>query len=107
MHHEHIVILCTVGSEEEGVKIASSLVEEGLVACVNMVPKIRSIYVWKGEVCDDTEHLLVIKSKPSVFEKVEARIVELHSYDVPEVIALPIEQGHKPYLDWIDSLVGR
>ena len=95
------VLFATVGSEEEASKIARALVDEKLVACVNIVPRIRSIYSWKGEVCDDEEYLLVMKSRSSRFPAVEQRIRELHSYEVPEVIAFPIAQGLPEYLDWV------
>ncbi len=81
--------------------IARPLVDEQLVACVNLVPEIRSIYRWKGEVCVDGESLLVAKTRASLVEPLRARLVELHPYDVPELIAMPIIDGHAPYLDWI------
>lgn len=102
----HIVVLCTVGSEEESEKLARALVEEKLVACVNILNGIRSIYRWENEVCDDPELLLVMKTARTTFDALEKRIVELHSYDTPEIIALPIVAGHHPYLSWIDTMVG-
>jgi periplasmic divalent cation tolerance protein len=96
-----IVILVTVGNADEALRIARTIVEEKLAACVNIVPSIRSIYFWKGEVCDDPENLLVIKTRETLFERLRTRICELHSYEVPEIIALRLHAGHEPYLSWV------
>jgi periplasmic divalent cation tolerance protein len=98
---EYLVVLCTVGSEEEGVRIAKELVSADLAACVNIVPKLRSVYRWKGKICDDPEMLLIIKTRKELFQKVNNRIVGLHSYEVPEVVAIPIVLGSEPYLRWL------
>jgi periplasmic divalent cation tolerance protein len=95
------LVLVTAGSEEDAAKIAKALVEERLAACVNIVPNIRSIYRWQGQVEDDQESLLVIKTTESALVALEERVRALHSYDVPEVIALPLDQGSAPYLDWL------
>jgi periplasmic divalent cation tolerance protein len=102
---DFIVVYCTIGSQEEGAQLAHHLVQDKLAACVNMVPQIRSIYVWQGETCDDGETLLIIKTATALFEPLRQRISELHPYDVPEIIALPIRQGHPPYLEWIAANV--
>lgn len=102
---ERIVVLITAGSMEEGRKIANALVEEGLVACVNIVPQVNSIYRWEGEMCDEREVLLIAKSRREVFERLASRVKELHSYEVPEIIALPIVAGSEDYLKWIDQEV--
>ena len=94
-------VLVTAGSEEEGARIARALVDERLAACVNIVPRIRSIYRWRGAVEDEAETLLVIKTSAASLEKLEARVRELHSYEVPEIIALPLDSGSAPYLDWL------
>ena len=91
----------TAGSEEEGAKIARALVEERLAACVNIVPRIRSIYRWRGAVEDEAETLLIIKCSAASLGKLEARVRELHSYEVPEILALPLDSGSAPYLDWL------
>ena len=98
-----IIILVTAGSETEAEKIARALVEERLAACVNIVSPIRSIYRWEDKVQDDREWLLVIKTQSKYFAAIEARVKALHSYQVPEVIALPIVAGSEPYLDWLKS----
>jgi periplasmic divalent cation tolerance protein len=95
------VMFVTAGSAEQAETIARALIEERLAACVNIVSPIRSIYRWQDAVQTDTEHLMIIKTGAALFAKVEARVRALHSYEVPEVIALPIVAGAKPYLDWI------
>ena len=100
-----IVVLCTVGSAEDAERIASTVVERRLAACVNVVPGVTSIYRWKGEVARDAEWLLVMKTTAARFEALREAVVEIHPYDVPEVIELPIERGHTPYLEWIDASV--
>src|SRR5882724_199949 len=98
---EAIAVLMTTGSAEIAEKIARTLVEERLAACVNIVPGIRSIYRWQGSVADDAEWLLVAKTARSRFAALEARVRALHSYEVPEVIALEIVEGSAPYLEWL------
>jgi len=100
----YVVVLVTASNEEEGLAISRALVEEELVACVNMVEKVRSIYKWRGKIEDDAETLLIIKTGADNLPEVITRVKELHSYDVPEVIALPIVEGNKAYLKWIDEV---
>ena len=97
------VILVTAGSAEEAQRIAQALVKGQLAACCNILPAIRSIYRWQGSVQDDEEWLLIIKSTADRFSRVEARVRELHSYEVPEVLMLPVAAGSAPYLSWIDQ----
>ena len=85
--------------------MARALVEERLAACVNISP-VRSCYIWEGKLNLDEEALLIIKTTKSQFEPLQKRILELHSYAVPEIIALPIIEGHQPYLDWMAQSVG-
>lgn len=96
-----IVVLVTVGSEAEATSIARALVGQGLVACVNIIPGIRSIFQWEGKVTEEHEFLLVAKSVSQAFEHVAAAVKALHSYKVPEVIALPIQHGLPEYLRWV------
>jgi periplasmic divalent cation tolerance protein len=96
-----ILILVTAGSETEAETIAKTLVEERLVACVNIISPIRSLYRWEEKVADEREWLLIIKTPASHFSVVEARVKALHSYQVPEVIAVPIQAGSEAYLRWI------
>jgi periplasmic divalent cation tolerance protein len=100
-----VVVLCTVGSTEDAERIAGALVERRLAACVNVIAGVTSFYRWKGELNRDTEHLLVVKTTAARFEALREALVELHPYDVPEVVELPIERGHAPYLEWIDESV--
>jgi periplasmic divalent cation tolerance protein len=100
-----IVVLCTVGSGDEAQRIASAVVERRLAACVNVVPGVVSVYRWEEKVQRDDEWLLVMKTTADRFEALRKAVVDLHSYDVPEVIQLSIERGHDPYLEWIDSSV--
>jgi periplasmic divalent cation tolerance protein len=101
---EHQAVLMTAPTAEIAADIARAVVGEGLAACVNIVPGVRSIYRWQGEVCDDAEVLCVIKTRADRFEALRARVVALHPYEVPEIVAVPLEAGHAPYLAWIDSL---
>ena len=98
---ECVVVLVTVSSAAEGRTIAHAVVAEGLAACVNCVGPLQSVYVWEGQVAEEAEYLLVIKTQGQRFPVLEARIRELHSYDVPEIIGLPIAQGSRPYLEWL------
>jgi periplasmic divalent cation tolerance protein len=101
------IVLTTAGSEEEAGKIARQLVEGGLAACVNIVPRIKSIYRWKGEVEEAEEWLLVVKTTAVAFASVRAAILELHSYEVPECICVNVEDGSEEYLQWIGDSVSK
>lgn len=100
-----ILVLNTTDTPDLAQKIASALVEAREAACVNIVAGIRSIYTWRGEVCDEGECLLLIKSSAEKFEAVRATIRRLHSYDVPEIIAVPITSGDPDYLSWLSSSI--
>jgi periplasmic divalent cation tolerance protein len=102
---DYVVAFSTVAKAEDAERIATALVEQSLAACVNVVPGLVSIYRWKGKVERDEERLLVIKTRRDRFEAVRAALVSLHPYEVPELVALPIEAGHAPYLAWIDESV--
>lgn len=95
------IVLCTTGSEGEAQKIARHLVEHQLAACVNIVPRIESIYRWQGKVETSQEWLLLIKTSAEYFPRVREAIRELHSYDLPECVAINIEEGSPEYLDWL------
>ncbi len=100
-----IVILSTVDSVELGGKIANALVEEGLAACVNIIPGVRSVYRWQGRICDEEELLLLIKTTAGRFEDVRRRIRGLHTYQVPEVISLPVGAADQDYISWLREQV--
>lgn len=102
------VVLCTCANRDS-TRIAHALVEDGVAACVNVLPKITSIYRWDGRICEDRETLLVIKTVASHLEALRAAIVSLHSYQVPEILVLPVraEESHDAYVKWVRStLVG-
>ena len=101
-----ILILSTTDTMDLAQKIASALVESHEAACVNIIPGIRSIYRWEGKECSETECLLLIKSSAEKFEAVRTVIRQLHSYEVPEIIALPITAGDPSYLDWLRASLG-
>ncbi len=98
---ETLVVLVTAPTAEKAAEIARALVEERLAACGNVIPAVRSIYRWQGTVHDDAEALLVLKTTRDRFEALRDRVLALHPYEVPEVIALPIAAGSASYLDWI------
>ena len=100
---EAIVVLVTCGSEEEATKIANSLVEERLAACVNIISPVRSIYRWEGKTWDEKEWMLIIKTQKRRFEELEKKVKSLHSYSVPEIIALPVVEGFASYLKWLEE----
>jgi len=100
------VVLVTCSSEEEASRIARALVSARLAACVNILDSpVRSIYRWKGRVETAQEYLLVIKTRRARLRALEAAVKALHSYDTPEIIALPIAEGSRPYLSWLDDSV--
>ena len=101
-----VLIMTTVGSEDQGTQIAEALVERGLAACVNIVKHIHSIYRWKGEIWDDEEFLLVIKTREGCFPKVRETIRELHSYELPEVLCVPIGNADEKVQAWIIGATG-
>ena len=100
---EALVALITAPSSEEGEAIACALVEEKLAACVNVIPSVTSIYRWRGELQKEGEVLLVVKSRRGLFDRLAARVRELHSYQVPEIIALPVILGDEDYLRWLSE----
>lgn len=95
------IILVTTNAPEEGLNIAQALVDSRLAACVNIISGLRSVYRWKGKIWDEGELLLVIKTRMALFQQVERKIREMHSYEVPEIISIPIARGSEPYLNWV------
>jgi len=96
-----ILVLTMLPNADAAVEVARALVTEKLAACANILPAARSIYRWKGNVEDANEVLVLIKTRNEHFERVRARILELHPYEVPEVLSVPVEQGYSPYLEWL------
>lgn len=96
-----ILVLTMLPNADAAVEVAKAVVNEKLAACGNILPAVRSIYRWKGKVEDANEVLLLLKTRSEHFDRIRARILELHPYEVPEVLALPVEQGYYPYLEWL------
>lgn len=96
-----VVVLCTVDNLESAKKIARIVVEERLAACANIMQGLSSIYHWEGEIVEDSECLLILKTKATLFEVLKNKILEIHPYEVPEIISLGIDNGFDKYLDWI------
>ncbi len=99
--NKFVVVLCTVDNLESAKKIARIVVEERLAACANIMQGLSSIYHWKGEIVEDSECLLILKTKATLFEVLKNKILEIHPYEVPEIISLGIDNGFDKYLDWI------
>jgi periplasmic divalent cation tolerance protein len=98
---DEIIVLITTSTRDEAVKIGTALVDGHLAACVNIVPEVRSLFFWDGKTQNDRETLLICKSRLPRMKQLVARVKSLHSYAVPEVIALPIVGGSRDYLDWV------
>ncbi len=96
-----LVVYSTFPSPEKAAEIIRTLVEEGLAACGNIIPAVRSIYRWQGAVHDDSESLAIIKTARARFDDLARRLVQLHPYELPEAIAVPVAAGHPPYLTWV------
>ena len=103
---EAVVVFITASNEDEGANIAKTLVGERLAGCVNIVKDIRSIYRWEGKTEDEKEVLMIAKTQRSLFTKLSQRVRELHSYTVPEIIAMPVVEGSEDYLSWLKNVTG-
>lgn len=103
MWGSHVVALSTAPTVDVAAEIGRTLVTEKLAACVNVVPAIRSIYRWKGDICDEPEVLCVIKTRRDRIDALRQRLISLHPYEVPELVVLEVVAGHEPYLSWIDE----
>ncbi len=101
---EYGIVFMTASSREEAEKIARHLVEHKLAACVNILSDIRSFYRWEGKICDDPEALFIAKTTTALFPELSEQVKALHSYDVPEVIFTPIQDGSEQYLKWIGEV---
>lgn len=102
-----ILVVTTVGTEEQANLIAEELVERRHSCCVNILPVHRSVYRWQGKICDDSEYLLIIKTVDEEYDRVEAAIQELHSYDLPEILAFNIARGEPGFLEWITGCLDK
>ena len=101
MKTDALVVLCTCPNPDEASELARGLVENRYAACVNIFPQIRSIYRWRGETQDDEEVLMIIKTSNQAFAALQNWLLERHSYDVPEILALPVAAGSADYLEWL------
>ena len=99
----HQLVLCTCPDQDTAQNIANHLVDNALAACVNILPGVLSVYRWQGNRESTQEHLLLIKTRNEVYDTLEKAICELHPYELPEVIAVPVENGLAAYLEWIDQ----
>ncbi|HEX8725066.1 MAG TPA: divalent-cation tolerance protein CutA [Gemmatimonadaceae bacterium] len=102
-HTDAIVVLTTVASDEEGVRLVRALLERRLIACGTLVPGARSLYRWQGKIADEREVMLVLKTRSARLETLQAAFGELHPYKVPELLALPVSAGLPKYLEWISG----
>lgn len=99
----YCIVNCTTSSKINAKEIAEYLIENKLAACVNIVPGLISVYKWEGQIVEGQEFLMIIKTKESLFKKVETAIIERHEYELPEIVATPITKGNKDYLKWLKS----
>lgn len=106
MNDQALVILVTAPNMDEATRLGRVLVEERLAACANLIPGLRSIYRWQDTIHDDAEVLLIIKTTRALLDRLTRRVTELHSYETPEVLALPVVAGSQPYLEWLHGQVG-
>jgi periplasmic divalent cation tolerance protein len=106
MQMENIVVLMTASDEDEAATIARAVVDSGLAGCVNIVKGVRSIYRWKGKIEDEAEVLMIAKTTKDKFGALSKKVKEMHSYTVPEIIAFPIVEGSREYLDWLRDATG-
>lgn len=100
------MVFVTAPDETTAVRLVRQIVEEGLAACGNLVPSVRSIYRWEGEIHDEQESLVIFKTTPARFDDLKQRIVDLHPYDCPEVLGIDVADGHPDYLAWVVQMVG-
>jgi len=97
-----LLVLCAC-PQDKAEQLAHFLVEMRLAACVNILPEVRSIYCWEGKICNEAESLLLIKTEQAVYPELERRLRERHPYEIPEIVAIPIERGLPDYLHWVNS----
>ena len=103
MENDYIIVIVTTANKSEAEKIAHSLFDERLVACANIIGPVHSLFWWHGKIENAEEYMLLMKTRSEMFEKLAEKIKALHSYEVPEIIAIPIVKGFKPYLKWLNN----
>lgn len=99
------LVITSVGTEQQAVEISEELIARRLATCINIVPCLRSIYRWKGKVCEDTEYLLLIKTPAKLFDEVSSAIREYHSYELPEILAVPVTAAEENFHRWVLQMV--
>ena len=99
----YCIVNCTARDKKEAIEIAEKLVKKRLVACCNIVPSVTSLYEWDGKLCEEKEVLMIMKTETELFEAIETEVKKMHSYNVPELICIPITGGSRRYLDWVDE----
>jgi periplasmic divalent cation tolerance protein len=99
----YLIVFMTASNREEAVKIVRTLLEERLIACGNIIDSVCSLFWWQGEIEEEKEVLVIMKSREKLFKKLSKRVTEIHSYDVPEILAVPIVDGSQSYLDWLKN----
>ena len=99
----YLLVLMTASNKAEASKIVRALLEEKLIACANIIEPVSSFFWWQGKIESETEALAIMKTSETLFEKLHKRVTELHSYDVPEILALPVVAGSQSYFDWIKT----
>jgi periplasmic divalent cation tolerance protein len=105
--NQEIVVFVTASSEDEAARIGRELIEAGLAACANVLPRIRSVFRWRGKVTEEQEALMILKTRTACFERLTAMVKKYHSYSVPEIIALSVASGSTDYLAWIRQVTPR
>lgn len=103
MENSYIIVVVTTANKQEAEKIAQHLLRERLIACANIIGPVSSLFHWSGKIEKAEEYLIFMKSRKDLFEKVAETVKALHSYEVPEILALPIVKGSKAYIDWLES----
>jgi periplasmic divalent cation tolerance protein len=102
-----LLVITTLPNADAAAELAKNVVGERLAACANLIPALRSIYKWQGKVQDENEVLILFKTRQEHYENLKSRILELHPYEVPEVLAIPVERGYAAYLDWLANETGQ
>jgi len=103
MKEHYIIAITTTPSKNEAEKIAKTLLEERLIACANIIGPVQSLFWWQGKIDEAQEHLILMKTRKDLFSKLSEKVKALHSYQIPEIIAVPIVEGFKPYMEWLES----
>lgn len=101
--NDYLIVLITTAKKEEAEKIAQKLLEEKLIACANIIGPVFSLFWWSGKIEKAEEHVILMKTRCEMFEKIAEKVKALHSYEVPEIIAIPLIRGFKPYLEWLNK----